>query len=678
MDGSFYPLSSFVMQGKDLFISILFLMLPQVSVGITKEDIKFQKSARVVIRKYCVSCHNAADQKAGINLDAFDFVSQIIRNGELFETVIHQSLSGAMPPRGKPRMNHAEMDSLVIGIRRILDEALSKPDPGEAIMRRLSHREYSYTIKDLVGVEFQAIHFFPSEGSGGEGFDNQSRVLFITPLMMERYYEAADSIVRMVKRDPVLWPKIFTKDYRPGIWKQGWMRLRGVFSSREVTWEKPVKIAKRILIPFATKAYRRILSASEQDQVMEFFKDVYFGHWKNHNAFSNAIEASLKRILISPHFLYRAEMNLPSSDPYPINNFELATRLSYFFWSSMPDESLLNTAYRENLQDPVIIRREALRMMEDAKFKRFSASFAPQWLGIEELLHSPQIDTEKFPEATTAFREFIHQEIIEYFHHLYTQEKNILHLLDSDYGMLNATLADHYNIPGVEGEAFRKVTWPDPNRGGILGSAAVLTATSLPVRTSPVLRGQWVLEEILGTPAAPPPPDVPALETAKSKVHSETDLRALLEQHRASPECRGCHQKMDPIGLGLENFDAIGRWRTHYTQPIMNTDEAAASIIPVPIDASGVLSDGTLFNGPQELKKYLIQEKEKFATTFSKKLLSYALGRSVEFLDSPTLKDLTKSLLETNFDSEALMLTLVQSYPFRHRRSDSALDYLSD
>lgn len=659
-----------------LVIGMIFLLTcPTLIMAITKEDIKFQKSTRVVLRKHCVSCHNEADKKAGINLDAFDFVSQIIRRGELFENVIEQSMSGAMPPAGKPRMNVAEMDSLVIGIRRILDEALAQPDPGESIMRRLSHREYTYTIQDLVGVTFDAIGFFPTEGSGGEGFDNQSRVLFITPLMMERYYTAADSIISMASQNINSWNQIFTEDYKPTFFRKLWSSLQKIISNQPIHWEQPRKVAKKILLPFATKAYRRFLSTDEQDQLLDFFEKIYFQNWKDRKAFNKAIQASLKSMLISPHFLYRFEVNLPSEQPYAINNFELATRLSYLLWSSTPDETLLNVAYRENLQDPEVLRREALRLMEDEKFKRFSKSFAPQWLGIEELLHSPKSDPIQFPEMDESLRFAMVQEVVELFQYAFEQ-RNLISLLDSDYTIINERLAKHYDLIGIKGDHFRPVEHRDNTRGGILGTAAVLTSTSLPLRTSPVLRGQWVLDEILGEPAAPPPPDVPALEVAKSKVHNELDLRALLEQHREAPECSGCHQKMDPLGLSLENFDAIGRWRSHYTDPLMDNPEITISFAPVKIDASGKIDDVKI-NGPQEMRMYLLSEKDKFAKTFSKKLLSYALGRGVEFLDSPSINQLTETLLVTNFDSQELMIQLILSYPFRHRRSDSALKYLT-
>jgi hypothetical protein len=255
----------------------------------------------------------------------------------------------------------------------------------------------------------------------------------------------------------------------------------------------------------------------------------------------------------------------------------------------------------------------------------------------------------------------MHEEVVGYFHEVFTKKRNLLHLLDSDYAWLNENLAKHYDIDGVEGNEFRTVQISDRNRGGLLGMGAVLTATSLPVRTSPVLRGQWVLEQVLGDPAPPPPADVPALEDAKKNDVSELDLRSLLELHREDQSCLGCHQKMDPIGFGLENFDAIGRWRDNYG--------------PVPINTASTLLDGRDFTGPEELKGLFLEDKNKFAKNFSRKMLSYALGRNVEFIDTPTLDRLTNELMNNNFDSQSFMLTLVNSYPFLNRRSDLAERY---
>ncbi|MCB0667401.1 MAG: DUF1592 domain-containing protein [Saprospiraceae bacterium] len=628
----------------------------------TPDDKLFHRTARKMLHKHCASCHNEVDKKGGINLEDFYFATHVISRGELFKKVTESVEEGTMPPSQAPAMSQADRDTLIYGIEKILSKALAKRDPGKSVMRRLSHREYQYTVKDLMGVDFETVHFFPSEGSGGGGFDNQSGGLFVSPLTMERYYNAADSLVRQIRSNDKMWRNIVREEYTAGLGRRIINSIVSLFRPDEpVYWEKPVSIAKKTIIPFASKAYRRFISQEEEDKLVDFFKQVYFSSWKDRDAFDEAIAGVFKRILVSPNFLYRIEVNLENDEPYPINNFELATRISFLLWSSMPDERLLEVAYREDLHNPAILKREVLRMMEDPKFRRFSASFAPQWLGTEEMLYSSNIDREKFPELTTGLRQAMHEEVVGYFHEVFTEERNLLQLLDSDHAWLNEDLANHYGIEGVSGEEFRNVAINDRNRGGILGMGAVLTATSLPLRTSPVLRGQWVLEQVLGEPAPPPPADVPALEDAKKSDVSELDLRSLLELHRTDVACAGCHQKMDPIGLGLENYDAIGRWRENYDS--------------IRIDPSGVLPDGRNFKSPADLKKILLADKKKFAKNFSRNMLSYALGRRVEFIDSPTMDRLVDELMNNNFDSQSFMLELVSSYPFQHRRSDLAESY---
>ncbi len=648
--------------GKLLLLTLTLCCFQQVNLmANAKEDKRFRDNIRTVLRKHCTSCHNEAEKKGGVNLDVFDFVVHVVRRGELFENVIEQVEVGTMPPSTQPAMSLRERDSLVLGLRRILDNALTDPDPGEAIMRRLSHREYQYTIKDLIGVNFDARSFLPSEGSGGEGFDNQSRVLYVTPLMMERYYAAADSILRKVRKEEDSWHDLCRDRYKPGVFRRFFGWVSDQFGHHDMRWSAPVRAAKKVILPFAQKAYRRFLSADEEERLLDFFSEVYFPDWRGEEAYENSVATVLKRILVSPNFLFRYEANLPTSKPYPVSNFELASRLSYLLWLSIPDDTLMQTAYREDLHDSTVLRREVLRMMRHPKFKRFTSSFAVQWLGVEETLLKPKADPEKFPELTESLRQAMHSEVVEFFHYVFSKKRNLLDLIDSDYGFLNETLAAHYDLPAIQGDALRPVPFADGRRGGVVGMGAVLMATSLPMRTSPVVRGQWVLEQLLSDGVPPPPPDTPELTEEKSDVHDESDLRNLLEKHRSTPGCMSCHKKMDPIGLGLENFDAIGRWRDAYGE--------------VAINPEGVLEDGRTFAGPAELRSILVNEKEKFAKTISRKILSYAIGRGIEFTDSPTIKLLSEHLLQNNFNSEQLMIDLVSSYPFRYRRSDQRERY---
>ncbi|MEM9722793.1 MAG: DUF1592 domain-containing protein, partial [Bacteroidota bacterium] len=360
----------------------------------------------------------------------------------------------------------------------------------------------------------------------------------------------------------------------------------------------------------------------------------------------------------SHNFLYRMEEDPASELPYPVSNFELASRLSFFLWSSIPDQTLLNVAYKEDLHDPRILEREVGRMLKDPKARRMGEQFALQWLELKKLKDpSFQLDPELYPSFTPVLKALMLKEVELFFNHVVLESQDLLELLNSDYSFLNEELASHYGIGEVKGDSMRKVLFANGERGGLLGMAGVLTATSLPTRTSPVLRGKWVLEQVLGTPPPPPPPNVPELEASHDSAETEVTLRVLLERHREDEACRSCHQAMDPIGLGLENYDVMGRWREVY-----GTE---------PIDPAGVMKSGETFEGPAELRNILQGKKELFAKTFSTKMLSFALGRGINFKDSPTIKHLQNTLLETDFNSKAFILELVKSYPFQYKKSDT-------
>ncbi|HET6539607.1 MAG TPA: DUF1588 domain-containing protein, partial [Chryseolinea sp.] len=288
--------------------------------------------------------------------------------------------------------------------------------------------------------------------------------------------------------------------------------------------------------------------------------------------------------------------------------------------------------------------------------KRFAENFSTQWLGITKLIsNQPMVDKEKYPGFDMSIRKALYRETIEYFYHVLTGSKNMLDLISSNYTFLSKELADFYGIEGPTGYDFEKVVLSDSIRGGVLGMGSVLSTTSFELRTSPVIRGKWVLEQLLGISPPPPPPLVAELNE-DSTAHSELGLRKILELHRSKPDCQSCHEKMDPLGLGLENFDPTGRWRTSYGK--------------APIDPSGVMADGRSFQGPVELKAILLSEKGKIARNLSSKLLSYALGRSILFTDEPALQRLDNCLLQNNFNPELFIIELVKSYPFRMKLND--------
>jgi hypothetical protein len=324
----------------------------------------------------------------------------------------------------------------------------------------------------------------------------------------------------------------------------------------------------------------------------------------------------------------------------------------------MPDAELLRVAADRKLHEPPVLEAQIKRMLQDPKVRDFAENFAGQWLRVHELETSAQPDSRRFPEYTNELREAMVAEPVEFFRALLRENGSLLDVLDCDYTFVNETLAKHYGIEGVSGKEFRRVMLKDRNRGGVLTMGAVLTITSYPRRTSPVLRGKWVLEEVLGTPPPPPPPLIQSLPSS-DRVRDGLTFRQQLEKHRQDPNCAGCHQRLDPLGFGLENFDAVGRWRT--------------TIADQPVDASGQMVSGEKFNGPVELRQLLLKRKDLYARNVTEKMFAYALNRGLEPYDIPIVKHTVKKLSENEYRIGVLVQEIVQSYPFRYRRGASPL-----
>lgn len=617
----------------------------------------YGKTVRPILMQHCFPCHNGEDQKAGINFDNFFFISSIVREGELFQKMLHEVNQKTMPPEIRPAMTQAEIDTVTFYINSYLQAALDEKDPGVIPPRRLSNQEYRYVIEDLLGVSVNVDSIFPSDPSGGAGFDNQAGTLYISPLRIERYFEAADYILNTVYDDGKVWRDLvpaYSASF--GTWLRVWWYRKAYH--KDISIEKPCQQASEVLFPFATLAYRKFLDPEEKERIMSFFEQSYRHFSDQEDSYDASIRETMKMILVSHDFLYRIEQDPEKAGAYLVGNFELASRLSFFLWSSIPDEELLNTAYLQDLHDPTVLQQEVHRMLKSPKANRLGEQFAVQWLELSKLKDpSFRPDPELFPDYNPVLNALMLKEVELFFNYAVRESQNLLDLIDSDYSFLNAELAEHYCIPDVLGEDMRKVELASDARGGVLGMGAVLTATSLPTRTSPVLRGKWVLEQLLGTPPPPPPPNVPDLESSHDGSETPQSLRTLLEKHRADPACQGCHQVMDPIGLGLENFDAIGRWRTAYGEE--------------EIDPSGIMKTGEHFEGPADLRSILLKQKELFAKNFSHEMLSFALGRSIKFKDSPTVEHLQQVLLDTDFNSERFIVELVSSYPFRYKKSDT-------
>ncbi len=645
-----------IMHLKRLYTTLLFSLM--LVSAFSQDSVNYEGVIRPLMSKKCFECHNTGNTKGGVNLDNYKERARVVENGQFWLKVLDQIKTRAMPPKGEPELAETDYNTLVDGINSILQGSLKKRSPGHIVIRRLSHSEYHYTILDLVNVDFDAKGYFPSDGSGGGGFDNQGRALFFTPLKLERYYDAADQIIDQAYSKKDVWASVVPINYKQYWWQRVGNWLKSLFSEQYKEINSPSAAAEKVIFPFATKAFRRFLKEDEKSKLIELFQTVYEqkDSLENPVRFNESIAQTFKAVLISPNFLYKVEEEPENPGAYYVSNFEVATRLSYFLWSTMPDQELFNLAYMGMLQDTVVLESQVRRMLADPKAKRFAENFSVQWLGISKLTESqPLLDPVEFPGFDSTIRKALYRETVEYFYYVLTGSKNMLELITSNYTFLNKELADYYGIPGVTSEDLQKILLPDSTRGGVLGMGSVLATTSFPLRTSPVNRGKWVMEQLMGI-SPPPPPAVVAELTEDKAAHEALGLRKILEAHRANPECQSCHEKMDPLGLGLENFDPMGRWRVSYGK--------------APVDASGVMADGRAFNGPAELKMLLMTEKAKIARNLSSKMLSYALGRSILFTDEPALQRLETTLLETNFNPEIFIIELVKSYPFRMKLND--------
>lgn len=650
---------------KIIFSLILVVtFLPIYDVKSEEPEVDYINVIKPILRKNCFSCHKDQNLKGGVDLQTFFFgvdsnEDRIVKGGRVWMKVINQIKSGNMPPDGEPPLSIEERETLIEGINKILFKSLKAENPGRVVIRRLNHKEYQFSILNLVGIEYDTKNNFPADGSGGAGFDNYSRTLFMTPLRLEQYYNAAEEIIDSAYNNVEVWRKLVPEPYietwltRIINWVKGLLR-GGEFG------DESIKSAETIIIPFANHAFRRFINPKEKEDYLTLFKSVYDVN-AGKNRFDYAIKEVFKAILVSPKFLYRYEEEQPLETAYPLGSFEMASRLSYFLWSDSPDKELYDVAYRGDLLEPGVLKKQALRMLNDPKSKRFSESFVTQWLGISNLIDNSPLDPLKFPEFTPSLRKSMYDETVEYFHHVISQSKSLKELISSDYTFLNEELSHHYGISGVKGKEFTKLKLKDQVRGGVISMGSVLVSTSLPLRTSPVKRGQFVLEEILGTPAPPPPPDAGELEEDEAAAENAS-IRDLLVLHRSKPSCMGCHQKMDPIGFGLENFDPVGRWRENYGEKN-------------PIVAWDTLPSGEIFNGPGELKKILVTKDSLFARVISEKMFTYALGRSVEFTDELYIRELMNNLFENEFNSTEFILELIGSYPFRFAVNDKTEKY---
>jgi mono/diheme cytochrome c family protein len=583
-----------------------------------------------VLAKYCNGCHGGARPKGWLALDVIKTDADAEKNVKLWLKIVENLRSGEMPPAGKPRPTAAENDRVVHWIEKemLRVDCTKGRDPGIVSLRRLNKAEYRNTIRDLLGVDYEPTDEFPADDVG-YGFDNIGDVLTVSPLLMEKYLAAAEKIAELAFKNPASRAKLVP-------------RLPG--SGEEH------KAAVEMLQPILQRAYRRQVLG---DEVERFTRFVALAQ-KNGDGFERGMQLAVQALLTAPNFLFHIERSpraKGSVTTFQITEFELASRLSYFLWSSMPDDELLSLAEKRELREGDVLERQVRRLLRDPRAQALTDNFAGQWLQLRSV-KSATPDRKTFPAFDEALRQAMIRETELFFAAVVREDRSVLDFLDADFTYVNERLAKHYGLKGVKGPEFRRVSLTGTPRRGVLTQASILTVTSNPTRTSPVKRGKWILENILNTPPPPPPPDVPELDDDGKELTGS--LRQRMEQHRAKPLCASCHQRMDALGFGFENFDGIGAWRER--------DGKFA------VDASGLLPGGESFKGPLELVKVLKARQGEFRRCLAEKMLTYALGRGLELYDKCTLDDLCSEMQRHQDRFSSLVLAIVKSDAFQMRR----------
>jgi len=512
---------------------------------------------------------------------------------------------------------------------------------GQPVIRRMNRTEYANTVRDLLGIPINAGHALPNDGAGGEGFDNAAEILFISPIYAEKYLQAAKSAIGHALKDPADRKRII------------------VASPKEE--QTPDQAARIVLRNFLPRAFRRPVSSIEIDEYAALFNKAFAVD----QTYDSAVEFALVAAMVSPKFLFLYEQPTAPGEQNLVSHHEMASRLSYFLWASMPDQELMGLANEKKLHDVDVLTTQVKRMLRsevdsrglrrDSKVRGFASSFIEQWLGTRALGREFKPDASVAPRYDSELEGGMKYEPIFFFEDLLSDNRSLLNLIDSDFTYVNRRLANHYGVRGEFREQPKRVELKESDRrGGLLGMGAVLAVSSLPHRTSPVLRGKWILDTMLGTPPPPPPPDVPVLEDATDRSGKFKSLRVQLETHRSNPTCASCHNTMDPLGFGLENYDVLGSWRT---------EEGG-----VPIDASGSLPDGKTFDGPKELKQMLLDRKDQFVRNLARKMLGYALGRSLTAEDYCVIDSIVEKLAMEEYRTQTLIIEIVKSVPFRYKQ----------
>ncbi len=638
-----FPLAVFPL-ANSLFFAVVFLALMSPLRGEESPELDvdqnlpagWERAARI-LEESCRDCHGSVDPEAHLDLTPPLTLTQLTENRRIWEKVHQRVHAGDMPPE---EMEPLEIDDRVWLSEWILETlrqaAYERRDQSaRSFLRRLNRTQYNNTIRDLLGIHFEAGDGLPADGAGGEGFDNAAETLFLSPIHAEKYLEAAQQALEYLSRD-----------------NRARRQLMVAQPSDDLAEDDA---ARTILARFLPRAFRRPVADEEIDRLLGMFQVAR----EEEMSFDEAIYYAVSGALISPQFLFLLEEPVRGDEPRPVNAHALARRLSYFLWDSMPDNTLFDLADSGELLEEEVLLEQMRRMLKDPKVRQMTDSFVGQWLGTRvvgrEVNPDPELFSRIIDEDTAAFRE----EPVMLLEGILQEDDSLLDLISARYTYVNSRMVRHYDLrgqvdqQGIVQQLVKRELPEDHVRGGLVTMAGVLTLTSYPNRTSPVLRGNWILEHLLGTPPPEPPPGIEPLSSEPPEDLADKSLRERLELHRADPTCAGCHQRMDPLGFALENFDPIGRWR--------DDDDGH------PIDASGQLPSGQELTGPRELKEVLLEHRDLIIRNLTSKMLGYALGRGLRDTDYYYVDQIAGRVAESEYRGQVLIENILLSDPFLKR-----------
>ena len=612
----------------------------------TDKAVSYERQIQPLLKKYCVECHSGDKPKGDVVLafkDENEVKAKAASDKDFWGKVVDMLGAKDMPPkRAKAKPTDAERAFLVGWVQSDLVAPYARRGAGQvAKVRRLTRAEYANTVRDLFYFDdFKADDLPPDEL--GYGFDNIADLMTISPNHLELYLKTAEQAIAQLDKTAKPSPNWAKKD------KTYWEPDDGVFlpiKNVELRFNNNQKRVRIVLEKFLPRAYRRPVKPEEIDRLLSFAQ---LSLTQEGESFirPKSVYAPLRAVLSSPYFLYRVEQD-PAEGTAPINEYELASRLSYFLWSSMPDDELFELAGKNQLRAHQ--EEQVRRMLKDPKARALTQGFAEQWLHLAALKNASP-DPKLFPEFDESLRQSMREETRRFVAHVIEEDRSVMDFLDADYTFLNERVAKHYGIEGVSGEEFRMVKLdPAQRRGGLLTQGSILTLSSPPTRTSPVKRGVWILETLFNEHPAPPPVNVPPLE---AQAVTGT-VRKILEAHRSNPQCAGCHAKIDPYGLALENFNAIGAWRAE--------DHGAK------IDVSSKLPNGKSYRDLSEFRGRLREKKDDFRKALVEKVLIYALGRGLEYADQKAVKAICSSASAKQDRFSGVVLAVVENDLFQKR-----------